>query len=88
MTELTARQMAALHFKIPRSGDKLIDAMAVASLRNDFAMNIVTNTVRRPMDPYPEICQRAFDLADEMVKWAENYYPLNEAWPTEEPEEK
>jgi hypothetical protein len=72
---ISLKQYAAIHLKVPRSGDEGIDAMIRESRRADFAEKVIQDTLPDEFyfDDYvrvPMLVKRAFVVADAMhAEW-------------------
>ena len=66
---MTLRQYAAIHLKVPNSGDEWLDEMIAASVRNDLAAKAMQSillddgTIR-----FEQRARESYEMADEMVK--------------------
>jgi hypothetical protein len=63
---LTKYEYAAIHLKVPRSGDPDIDAMIRESRRDEFA-KAVLNKIANPSRPLTDIIDTCFYYADAML---------------------
>jgi hypothetical protein len=73
---LTVRQYAAIHLKVPRSGDPELDAMIRESRRAEFAENVIDTAfcqyvaVGKKNPSIDEVVAMAYKIADVMlVEW-------------------
>jgi hypothetical protein len=82
---LTAKQYAAIHLKVPRSGDPEIDAMIRESRRTEFAeaaMRIVADKIMTWPDSLRHNCknylsQEYIGLADALIAELEECHVCN-----------
>jgi hypothetical protein len=69
---MTIPQYAAIHLKVPRSGDPEIDAMIRESRRADFAGKALSGMMSTEshgisFTSVPEVVKRSFAFADAMI---------------------
>jgi hypothetical protein len=71
-TGLSAQKYAAIHLKVPRSGDEDIDRMVRESRRADFAGQALEGMLFAESNSFPwpphKLAERAFELADAMLE--------------------
>ena len=67
---MTLRQYAAIHLKVPNSGDEWLDEMIAASARNDLAAKVLQVALAgRPESSTAEqLVKLTYVIADEMAK--------------------
>jgi hypothetical protein len=67
---MTLRQYAAIHLKVPNSGDDWLDEMIATSVRNDLAAKVLQVALAgRPESSTAEqLVKLTYIIADEMVK--------------------
>jgi hypothetical protein len=67
---MTMRQYAAIHLKVPNSGDEWLDEMIAASARNDLAAKVLQVALAgRPESSTAEqLVKLTYVIADEMAK--------------------
>jgi len=66
---MTLRQYAAIHLKVPNSGDEWLDEMIATSVRNDLAARAMEGVLAIDSTSTPEaLAKFAYIMADEMVK--------------------
>jgi hypothetical protein len=71
---LTVKQYAAIHLKVPRSGDPELDAMIRESRRAEFAENVIDTAFCQYVavgkkNPSPdEVVETAYKIADIIIR--------------------
>jgi hypothetical protein len=66
---MTLRQYAAIHLKVPNSGDEWLDEMIAASVRNDLAAKAMPSfLVADGTTGFEYRARESYEMADEMVK--------------------
>jgi hypothetical protein len=66
---MTLRQYAAIHLKVPNSGDEWLDEMIAASVRNDLAAKAMQSFLLADgTTHFAHRARESYEMADEMVK--------------------